>query len=94
MIRGNKYSLNTVLLQEFFIFRGRKGWTVVADNLSWEPVSCEDAAQGVGCAFCSGSFHRTNYFRPFRMCINHDEIMVGLMSSKINVYAVPWSGGP
>ena len=94
MIRGDKYSLNTVLLQEFSIFSRRKGWTVGAYYLSWEAVSCEDAAQGVGCAFCSGSFHRTNYFRPFRVCIHHDEIMIGLMSSKINVYTVPWSGGP
>ena len=94
MVRRDKDSLDAILMKEFFKFRGRKWWAIVADDLSWEPLSSEDTLQGVACAFCSSSFHRTNYFWPFRVCIHHDEIVVGLMTSKVDVYALPGSTGP
>ena len=79
MVGGHQYSLNAVLLQEFFIFHRLERWSVVADYLGWETVSHKDIA---GC-FCGCRLYWTNHFWPLGVGIDYEKVVVGLVSYEV-----------
>ena len=72
--------------QEFLVVSRLKWWAVVTNDLLWKTVSCKNVAHSFGGCFCGGG---TNHFRPLRVSINYNEIVVGLVGGKVYVYTPP-----
>ena len=78
-----KYSLNTVLLQEFTVLHRLERRSVVADYLGWEAVSCKEIAQGVAGCSCDCCLHWTKHSWPFGVSMDYDKVVVGMVRGEV-----------
>lgn len=66
----------------------------MADYLGWKAISREETAQGVAGCFCSCCLHWTNHFWPHGGGVNHNKVLIGLVSGKAYMQTSPRSGRP